>query len=217
MVKQMNINELQNELASRNINISARKISEIWGMDEASFSRKKRFGSEIKFENIKQLEKELNINLTNTENNISSNIDNCLTLPVLGEVSASLGTGIEVFNESQTGVYKISAKVLKDIGANPNQSDIIFAEGDSMEPTIQGGSALIVDKSRTEVKDGKIYCINFNGALMAKRLQLLPPKKIRIISDNFNKYPAWDVDLDKEINFNFKIVGEVMRWMTNAR
>ena len=49
----MNINELFEELAKRNINISARRISQIWGMDEASFSRKKRKGSEIKYENIK--------------------------------------------------------------------------------------------------------------------------------------------------------------------
>lgn len=144
-------------------------------------------------------------------------IDNCLNLPILGGVSASMGTGIEVYDESKTGVYKISAKVLKDIGANPQTSDIIFAEGDSMEPTIQGGSALIVDKSKIDVKDGKIYCIQFNGALMAKRLQLLPPKKLRIISDNFNKYPAWDVDFSKDIDFDFKVIGEVMRWMTNAR
>ena len=149
--------------------------------------------------------------------NLENKKEDCLNLPVLGEVSASMGTGIQVYDESQTGVYKISAKVLKDIGANPKETDIIFAEGDSMEPTIQGGSALIVDKSKTEVKDGKIYCINFNGALMAKRLQLLPPKKLRVISDNFNKYPAWDVDFSKDIDFDFKVIGEVMRWMTNAR
>ena len=28
---------------------------------------------------------------------------------------------------------------------------------------------------------------------------------------------AWDVDFSKEIDFNFTVVGEVMRWMTNAR
>ncbi len=165
-----------------------------------------------------KIENHFNEKLTEVnEENSEKEIEDCLNLPVLGDVSASMGTGIQVYNESQTGIYKISAKVLKDIGANPKESDIIFAEGDSMEPTIQGGSALIVDKSRTDVKDGKIYCINFNGALMAKRLQLLPPKKLRVISDNFNKYPAWDVDFSKEIDFNFKVVGEVMRWMTNAR
>ena len=165
-----------------------------------------------------KIENQFNEKLTEVnEENSEKEIEDCLNLPVLGDVSASMGTGIQVYNESQTGIYKISAKVLKDIGANPKESDIIFAEGDSMEPTIQGGSALIVDKSRTDVKDGKIYCINFNGALMAKRLQLLPPKKLRVISDNFNKYPAWDVDFSKEIDFNFKVVGEVMRWMTNAR
>lgn len=173
-------------------------------------------GHELEEWEILALDKRFNVSSKNTQN-INDDSDDCITLPVRGEVTASLGTGIEVYNENQTGYYRISAKVMKDLGADAKQSDVIFAEGDSMEPTIQGGSALIVDKSRVDIKDGKIYCIYFNGAVMAKRLQLLPPKKLRVISDNFNKYPAWDVDLTKPADFDFKIIGEVMRWMTNAR
>jgi hypothetical protein len=64
----MNIDELLERLIKLNINITAREISAIWGMDEASFSRKKKDGSEIKFKNIKQLEDKLNICLTKTDN-----------------------------------------------------------------------------------------------------------------------------------------------------
>lgn len=190
------------------------EICKIINVNPSTMTNRQNRNSDFVDEEIEKLNDFYSVNLYTQEVN---NIEDCLNLPVRGKVSASMGTGIQVYDESQTGVYKISAKVLKDIGANPIESDIIFAEGDSMEPTIQGGSALIVDKSKTDVKDGKIYCINFNGALMAKRLQLLPPKKLRVISDNFNKYPAWDVDFSKEIDFNFTVVGEVMRWMTNAR
>lgn len=60
----MNISELQEELSKRNITMTAREISRLWNIDEASYSRKKRTGSEIKYDNIKILEDFLNINLT---------------------------------------------------------------------------------------------------------------------------------------------------------
>lgn len=40
----MNILELQATLKKLNINITAREIAEIWGMDETSFSKKKKLG-----------------------------------------------------------------------------------------------------------------------------------------------------------------------------
>ena len=225
--KMITIIELQSVLQNlKKEKITYTDIGNALGTTRSNVSKRAISGSKLTADELDKIEKYFNLpsrvengeNFLNTFKNYSTNvIDDCIGLPVRGNLSASMGYGIEIYDEGQTGVYKISAKVLKDIGANPKQSDIIFAEGDSMEPTIQGGSALIVDKSRTDVKDGKIYCINFNGALMAKRLQLLPPKKLRVISDNFNKYPAWDVDFSKEIDFNFKVVGEVMRWMTNAR
>ena len=59
----MNINELFENLAKHNINPTAKDICKIWDMDEASFSRKKKAGTEIKHKNIIQLENELDIKL----------------------------------------------------------------------------------------------------------------------------------------------------------
>ena len=61
----MNIDELFKHLTKLNINLSAKEICQIWDMDEASFSRKKKAGTEIKHKNILQLEKILDINLIN--------------------------------------------------------------------------------------------------------------------------------------------------------
>ncbi len=64
----MNINELLNELVKHNISLSGRAISQIWGMDETSFSKKKKSGTQIKQKNIMQLEDALGIKLTSKEN-----------------------------------------------------------------------------------------------------------------------------------------------------
>ena len=59
----MNINELLDELKKRNISLSGRAISQIWGMAEETFSKKKKTGTQIKQKNIMQLEDVLGIKL----------------------------------------------------------------------------------------------------------------------------------------------------------
>lgn len=72
----MNINELFEELKKRNISLSGRAISQIWGMAEETFSKKKKTGTQIKQKNIMQLEDALGIKLIgDTPNN--NTLDRC--------------------------------------------------------------------------------------------------------------------------------------------
>lgn len=162
-------------------------------------------------EQIAKLEQSLQINLTN-----ASKENNYISLPVRGNIAASLGQGIEVFDETKTGNYYISPHLMRDLGINPNYSEMVPAEGDSMLPTIIGGSLLLVDHSKKEVIDGKIYCVRLNNMLMAKRLQFLPPNTLMVISDN-PKYKPFEVNLSKELEFDFAIIGEVRWWASVAR
>ena len=69
----MNINELLEELTKRNIALSGRAISKIWGMDETSFSKKKKAGTQIKQKNVIQLEAALGIKLFQNKNDENTN------------------------------------------------------------------------------------------------------------------------------------------------
>lgn len=60
----MNIIELLDKLKNLNINATQREIAETWGMNEQSFSKKKRQGTAIKYKNLKQIEERYNIVLT---------------------------------------------------------------------------------------------------------------------------------------------------------
>lgn len=210
----MNITELQNELTKRNINIQANEICKIWGMDVSSFSRKKKSNSEIKYKNIEQLEKALGISIISGEQLAD---DDCVDIAVRGNLTASLGAGIEIVDETQTGTFAVSRKLMRDVGASITTTDFIPCEGDSMYPTIEGGALLMVDRSKTEVFDGKIYCVRLNNQLMAKRLQFLPPNKVKVISDNKEKYDPFYVDLSKQLDFDFAIIGEVKWYGTVVR
>lgn len=142
---------------------------------------------------------------------------NCLQIPVYGNVNASMGYGITVYDESQTGIYEISSKLAKDIGIIADKSQMIFASGDSMYPTIEGGDSLLIDTSKKEIYDGRIYCVRIDGQLYAKRLQKIPPNKVKVISDNEKKYDAFYVDFSKSIDFDFEIIGEIRWWGRVAR
>ena len=212
----MNIDELFEHLTKLNINLSAKEICGIWSMDEASFSRKKKAKTEIKHKNIVQLENALDIKLIK-----SDEVDICdnefIDIPVRGDVYASMGSGITVYNEDQTGVYKISRELARDIGVSLNNTQMIFASGDSMTPTIEGGDSLLIDLSKREIYDGRIYCVRIEGQLYAKRLQKIPPYQIKVISDNKEKYDPFYVDFSKNIDYDFEIIGEIRWWGRVAR
>lgn len=143
---------------------------------------------------------------------LQSQVNDCTTIPVRGDVHASMGCGITIYNESKTAEYSISNKLASDIGVNLKNTEMIFASGDSMEPTIMGGDSLLVDKSKTEIYDGRIYCVRIDGQLYAKRLQKLPPNKVKVVSDNEQKYDPFYVDFSKDINFDFAVIGEIRWW-----
>lgn len=140
------------------------------------------------------------------------NNNDCVAINILGNVNASCGYGVTVYSEEKTGTYEISKKLADDLGIDINSADMIFASGDSMLPTIEGGDSLLVDRTRKEIYDGKIYCVRIEGQVYAKRLQKLPPWKIKIISDNDKKYDSIYVDFSKKIDFDFEVIGEIRWW-----
>jgi SOS-response transcriptional repressor LexA len=167
---------------------------------------------ELTIDQIKKLENHFKISFDKT----NGLLDECINIPVKGDVVASMGYGVTVYNEQATATYSISQKLVKDLGINREKTEIIFAQGDSMSPTIEGGDSLLVDHSRREIYDGKIYCIRMEGQLYAKRLQKIPPNIIRIVSDN-DKYRCFEIDLSKTPDFDFEVIGEIRWWGRVAR
>lgn len=170
----------------------------------------KQYVSEIK-------DKELSSdNLTKLQNHftkvMSGSSEDFSNISIYGEIEASLGNGIEVFENSPKEIIPLPAALIKDIGANPATSCIINTCGESMYPTIIGGSdKLLIDLSKKEIFDGKIYIIRFDNTIFAKRLQKLPNNKLKIISDN-KEYESYTVDLN-DSSINFDVIGRVL-WIS---
>lgn len=57
--------------------------------------------------------------------------------------------------------------------------------GDSMEPTLSGGSVVFVDTSHTLPSPPDLYAVDYGDGLMIKRIELIPrTDKVQVISDN---------------------------------
>ena len=205
----MKLSEYKKKLEEKiKLVVSYGQLADVLGMSRQYIS---------KIKNDELDEKKLNI-LNSYFNEMSTdNEAKFFKIPVFGNVTASMGYGITVYDENQTGVYEISSKLAKDIGIVSGKTQMIFASGDSMYPTIEGGDSLLIDTSKKEVYDGRIYCVRIDGQLYAKRLQKIPPNTVKVISDNEKKYDPFYVDFSKNINFDFDVIGEIRWWGRVAR
>ena len=191
---------LTQEQLGKELGLTKQQISRIESGKSALTSKNKAKILEL-YDNLIQCNK-------NLQNNIC--VSYCLSLPVNGNISSSYQNGIEI-SENKTPKYSISRKLIEDIGVNPDTTEFIICEGDSMFPSIEAGSLLMVDKSKTKISDGKIYCIRMNNIFMAKRLQFIPPFSIKVISDNTKKYDSFYINLSEKLQFDFAVIGEV-KW-----
>lgn len=97
-------------------------------------------------------------------------------------------------------------KWLKFRGFDEHELAIVWAKGDSMEPTIHSNDTLVVHLGRNTPADGHIYIFRNDDELFVKRYQSMLGTW-RLISDN-SFYPA--VDIPKSDQHNFEVVGQVV-------
>lgn len=84
----------------------------------------------------------------------------------------------------------------------------VRATGDSMEPSIYAGDALLVDRAQTHVQDGRVFLLRFGDEVRVKRLFKRADGGVRIVSDNAGKYPE-EVVTAAEME-HIEIIGRVV-------
>jgi phage repressor protein C with HTH and peptisase S24 domain len=92
---------------------------------------------------------------------------------------------------------------------NPDVLIVADIEGDSMEPTLFDGDT-VVFREQLEVTADDIYLFMLDGRLFVKRLSYRPGGVIEIISDNRNRYPAFELG-EKEAELQrFEVKGRFL-------
>lgn len=123
----------------------------------------------------------------------------------------STGSGDDNPHVEIRGVMAFKSAWLRANNLNQLHLDVIYANGHSMEPTINDGDVLLIDESKIEPKDGQIFAMQSESkGTIVKRLVKSDFDGWIIRSDNPDKARYGDETLrDGEIN-EVRIIGRVV-------
>ena len=101
------------------------------------------------------------------------------------DVRAAVGHGAVVDNERPVGLLAFRRDWLRKHNLQPHYLNAIEVKGESMMPVLLDGDTILVDRSRTQPRLGKIYAARVNSDdLVVKRLQKMPDDEYVLVSDN---------------------------------
>jgi phage repressor protein C with HTH and peptisase S24 domain len=138
---------------------------------------------------------------------INSEIDpNSKIWVPLVDVRFSCGNGesVEFHYDETKKLLSFEPDFFQSRSIKPSNTRLMYAKGDSMEEYIYDGDVFAIDVSDTEIRDGGIYAVYFEGEAMLKQVFKESGGKLILHSKN-PKYRDKEVS---EINgSNFKVMG----------
>lgn len=139
----------------------------------------------------------------------NADADKYAYIPLRNHIQASAGGGY--INENNNDVVHLAFRKdwLTSKGLKAKDLEAITAKGDSMKPTIPDSSIILIDHSKTNALDGRIYVVRIDDQLYVKRIQWLPTG-LRLISDNKNIYAPIDLTKSDLESSNVQVYGQVV-------
>ena len=123
------------------------------------------------------------------------------------DIRASAGGGADVFNDNYE-ILSIDRTLMKNMAYTQNREiEAINVDGDSMEPTLQDGSIVFIDRSQTNINRDGIYIATTTAGLFIKRIRLRADGMVELISDNKAYSP--ETMLPEEIQIVGRVIGNV--------
>lgn len=131
-------------------------------------------------------------------------------VPELADVRLAAGEPIENHAEEQTGMIQFRKSFLTSVGADNAKARVVYAKGDSMEPVIRDGAALLVVPNENltlrDLAAGGVYAINYDGKMIVKTVT---KERLsgRWVARSFN--PAY-ADIPLENGHPVRVLGQVV-------
>lgn len=108
--------------------------------------------------------------------------DDVVMIPVLS-IRAAAGAGSVNHSQAVVDQFPTPKALLRKIGASVENVQAIRAVGDSMSPTIDDGSLVLVDRAQHDVLDGGIYVVSLGDEVRIKRIHKTMSGRITLRSD----------------------------------
>ena len=118
-------------------------------------------------------------------------------------IGASAGPGALPDAENAVDAFKFSRRWLAEQGLENAQLSAITVEGDSMEPLLNDGDEILVDRSPRAFRDG-VHVVRLSDTLMVKRVASAGAGRFSLLSQNL-AYPPVSVDASE-----IEIIGRVV-------
>jgi len=123
------------------------------------------------------------------------------------DVRASAGGGAFNFDENYE-VLSIDRTIMGNIVSSTNEAlEAINVDGESMEPTLQDGSIVFIDRDQTNINKDGIFVASTTAGLFIKRIRQRADGMIELISDNKAYSP--EIITSEEIQIVGKVVGNI--------
>ncbi len=124
------------------------------------------------------------------------------------DIRASAGGGAYGFDEDEYETISIDEKLMHNmVGMGNTDLEAIHVDGESMEPTLQDGSIVFVDRTQTNINKNGIFIAQTLSGLYIKRIQQRADGMVELISDN-SVYPPQAID-PSEVTIVGKVVGNI--------
>jgi phage repressor protein C with HTH and peptisase S24 domain len=192
-----------------NFKPSRQNIADILEVSPAAIGNRIARESELKFEELRKIEKAYSILGSLTQDVLVS--DNCVDLDYYSDVWASCGTGAVVFEES-TEKLSVPKTMIQNFSDSKKYS-VINSRGDSMTPFIQDRDKLIVEHWQGgQIIDNCIYVFRYANELFVKRL-VKNVTQIVIKSDN----PIYEPIKIEGKDADFEVIGQIVGLMRDMR
>jgi phage repressor protein C with HTH and peptisase S24 domain len=127
------------------------------------------------------------------------------------DVRVAAGHGAINTQEEQLRPLAFRTDWLKSRNLSTKDLVVVDVCGDSMEPYLEDGDLVLVDRSQVEIASGKTYVLQIDGHLLVKNLQLLPQGLVQVASFN-QGFPPYQIDMANE-SLNMAVVGRVIASM----
>ncbi len=138
---------------------------------------------------------------------LKAETDKFFQVRYFSELRASAGGGADVFDENFETI-SIDEKIMHNmVGMGNTELEAIHVDGESMEPTLQDGSIVFVDRTQTNIAKNGIFIASTIGGLFIKRIHQRADGMIELISDN-TVYPPQAIS-PEEVIIVGKVVGNI--------
>jgi SOS-response transcriptional repressor LexA len=102
----------------------------------------------------------------------------------------------------------VDEKVMHNmVGLGNTDLEAIHVDGESMEPTLQDGSIVFVDRTQSNINKDGIFIASTTAGLFIKRIRQRADGMVELISDNKNYSP--EVLAPDEVSIVGKVVGNI--------